>query len=129
MDLAVNSGEEAVSISSIAQRQDISEGYLEQLMAKLKKADIVRSTRGAHGGYTLARPADEIWVGDVLRALEGSIDPVDCPGLEGECTDADSCITKNLWRRINEGLNKIVDEMSLRSLIEESGHELHPGCQ
>lgn len=124
VDLAVNSGDEAVSISSIAQRQDISEGYLEQLMAKMKKAGIVTSTRGAHGGYTLARPADEIWVGDVLRALEGSIEPVDCPGLEGECTDADSCITKNLWKRINDGVNRIVNDISLRSLIEENEQQL-----
>ncbi|MDL2236581.1 Rrf2 family transcriptional regulator [Christensenellaceae bacterium OttesenSCG-928-K19] len=123
VDLAVNSGEEAVSINSIAQRQDISEGYLEQLMAKLKKAGIVVSTRGARGGYTLAKPADEIWVGDVLRALEGSIEPVDCPGIEGACTDADSCVTKTLWKRINDGVNMIVDQMSLQSLIEEGMHE------
>ncbi|HBU11862.1 MAG TPA: AsnC family transcriptional regulator [Clostridiales bacterium] len=124
VDLAVNGDKEAVSAGSIAQRQDISEGYLEQLLARLKKAGIVVSARGAHGGYFLARPAEQIRVGDVLRALEGSIEPAPCPGLEGECTDASSCVTKNLWRRINEGLTKIVDETSLRALIEESGQKL-----
>lgn len=121
VDLAVNSGDEAVSISSIATRQDISEGYLEQLMAKLKKAGIVHSTRGAHGGYTLAKPAEDIPVGDVLRALEGNIDPIDCPGITGECGAGDSCVTKYLWKRINDGVNEIIDELTLRSLIDESG--------
>ena len=80
IDLAVHS-EEAVPISSIAARENISECYLEQLAAKLKKAGLVVSTRGAQGGYRLARPSSEISVGDVLRALEGSVNAVECPGL------------------------------------------------
>lgn len=119
VDLAVNSRTAAVPISSIAQRQDISEGYLEQLIAKLRKAGIVASTRGAHGGYKLAKPADDIFVGDVLRVLEGNIDPIDCPGLTGDCAGGDSCVTKKLWKRINDGVNEIIDEMTLESLIEE----------
>jgi len=119
-DLAAHCGGEAVSISSIAQRQQISEGYLEQLMSKLKKAGIVVSTRGAKGGYSLARPSGDIMVGDVLRALEGNIDPIDCAGIYGECTGSESCVTKHLWQRINEGVTTIVDEMSLKSLIDES---------
>ena len=73
IDLAVYSENEAVSLNSIAERQHISEGYLEQLMAKLKKAGLVTSIRGASGGYRLARPASEVSVGDILRALEGKI--------------------------------------------------------
>ena len=73
IDLAVYSENEAVSLNSIAERQHISEGYLEQLMAKLKKAGLVTSIRGASGGYYLAKPASEISVGDILRALEGSL--------------------------------------------------------
>jgi len=121
VDLAANSMVEAVSISSIAQRQDISEGYLEQIMAKLRNAGIVTSTRGAHGGYKLALPAEDIFVGDVLRTLEGNIEPIDCPGLTGDCSGSDSCVTKYLWKRINDGINEIVDEITLKSLIEESG--------
>ncbi len=120
VDLSVHCQDEAVSISSIAQRQEISEGYLEQLMAKLKKAGIVVSTRGAKGGYSLAIPAGDIMVGDVLRALEGNIDPIDCAGIYGECAGADSCVTKYLWQQINDGVNKIVNEMTLQSLIDES---------
>lgn len=76
IDLAVYSEESAVSIGSIAARQKISESYLEQLMAKLRKAGLVVSIRGAGGGYRLARPAGEISVGDILRALEGNLEAV-----------------------------------------------------
>ena len=73
IDLALYSDEEAVSIQSISARQNISDNYLEQLVRKLKKEGLVVSVRGAQGGYRLAKPADEISVGDVLRALEGSL--------------------------------------------------------
>ena len=79
IDLAQNESEEAVSISSIAARQNISESYLEQLVGKLKKAGLVSSIRGAQGGYVLAKKPDEISVGDILRALEGDLSPIDCP--------------------------------------------------
>ena len=82
IDLAVYSEDETVSIASIAARQNISESYLEQLIAKLRKAGLVTSIRGAGGGYKLAKPAEDISVGDILRALEGSLDPVECPGLK-----------------------------------------------
>lgn len=78
IDLAQYSEETPVSITSISKRQDISERYLEQLMSMLKKAGIVKSIRGANGGYILARDAKEISVGEVLRALEGSLEPVEC---------------------------------------------------
>ena len=82
IDLALYSENETVSIASISARQNISESYLEQLIAKLRKAGLVTSVRGAGGGYKLAKPASEISVGDILRALEGSLDAVKCPGLE-----------------------------------------------
>ena len=78
LDLAVYGKEQPVSIRSISERQDISERYLEQLIAKLKKAGLVESIRGAGGGYRIARPADTISVGEVLYVLEGSLNPVDC---------------------------------------------------
>ena len=93
IDLAQNGGEQPVSITSISTRQDISERYLEQLMSMLKKAGIVRSVRGAGGGYVLVKRLEDISVGDVLRALEGSLEPVDCAGLEpngGTATESSS---------------------------------------
>ena len=122
IDLAQNSGEEPVSITSISTRQDLSERYLEQLMSMLKKAGLVRSVRGAGGGYVLARKLEEISVGDVLRALEGSLEPVDCAGFEpdGGCSVSDSCVTKYVWKKINDSINQTVDEIKLDRLIEES---------
>ena len=76
IDLGLHSENEAVSLQSIAERQDISTSYLEQLMAMLKKAGLVKSSRGAYGGYQLGKPADAISVGEVLRVLEGSLEAV-----------------------------------------------------
>lgn len=122
IDLAQYSETEAVSIASIAARQEISVSYLEQLVAKLKKAGLVKSIRGASGGYVLAKPAEEISVGDVLRALEGNLKPVECAGLEEgrECEGADLCVTKYVWQRINDSINQTVDEILLSQLVEES---------
>ena len=122
IDLARYSEKEPVSLSSIAERQYLSEGYLEQLVALMKKAGLVRSVRGANGGYILAKDAKDISAGDVLRALEGSLEPVDCPGLEpeGVCRSADTCVTKYVWKRINESVSRAVDEIRLDQLVEES---------
>lgn len=121
IDLAVNCEEDSVSISSIAARQGISEAYLEQLMAKLKKAGLVVSTRGALGGYRIARSAQEISVGDVLRALEGDLSAVQCPGLTAEgCQGAELCVSKYVWQKINDSIARTVDEIKLDALVKES---------
>ncbi len=122
IDIAQYGGKEPVSITSISERQGISERYLEQLMSKLKKAGLIQSIRGAGGGYILAKELKGISVGDVLRALEGSLDPVDCSGLlpEGGCEAADSCVTKYVWQKINNSINHTVDEMNLEELVKES---------
>ena len=124
--IAIHSGEEPISIRSIADSEHISEGYLEQLMPKLKKAGMIESMRGAQGGYRLAKPTDQISVGDILRALEGDLEAVSCPGLhtdsreEDGCQGADACVTKYVWQRINESIAKTVDEITLSTLVEEN---------
>ena len=128
IDLAIHSKEEAVSIASIAARQKISESYLEQLIPKLRKAGMIVSVRGAGGGYMLAKPASEISVGDILRALEGNLDPVDCAGLPGAsgCVSSGGCVTKYVWQKINESINQTVDGMNLEELIRETESENTP---
>lgn len=128
IDLAQYSEEEPVSITNISDRQGISERYLEQLMSMMKKAGLVKSIRGAGGGYVLAKDLEEISVGDVLRALEGNLEPVECSGLHPEdgCKAADSCVTKYVWQRINDSINQTVDEMKVAQLVEESRKM---GCQ
>jgi len=122
IDLALYSEEEAVSISSIAKRQNISDRYLEQLVSKLKKANLVKSMRGAGGGYMLAKSATDISVGDILRALEGNLDAVACTGTHesSECQSADLCVTRYVWQRINDSITEAVDGIMLEQLVEES---------
>ena len=122
IDVAQFSEIEPVSISSIATRQGISERYLEQLMALLKKAELIKSIRGAGGGYVLAKDMSEISVGDVLRALEGNLEPVECAAFQENdtCEAAGGCVTKYVWQRINDSINQTVNEISIRQLVEES---------
>lgn len=122
IDLARYSEIEPVSISSIASRQGISERYLEQLMTMLKKAGLIKSIRGAGGGYVLAKEITEISVGDVLRALEGNLDSVECTAFSQDdtCAASGGCVTKYVWQRINESINRTVDEISLEQLVRES---------
>ena len=120
IDLALYSENETVSIQSIARRQNISDSYLEQLMRKLRSAGLIVSVRGAQGGYKLARPANEISVGDVLRALEGRLEAVTCGGEDNSCQGADLCVTKFVWERINSSIRDTVDSIKLSQLVEES---------
>ena len=122
IDLAQYSEIEPVSISSIANRQGISERYLEQLMTMLKKAGLIKSIRGAGGGYVLAKALTEISVGDVLRALEGNLEPVECTAFSQDdtCAAAGGCVTKYVWQRINDSINQTVDEIKLEQLLKES---------
>ena len=122
IDLALYSENEAASIASISARQQISESYLEQLMRLMRKGGLVVSVRGAGGGYRLARPAQEISVGDILRALEGSLEAVTCPGNQEEkgCEGADFCVTRYVWQRINDSITQAVDNIMLDQLAQES---------
>lgn len=122
IDLADFSEENPQSIANIAARQSISDSYLEQLMAKLKKAGLITSIRGAQGGYVLARPSEEISVGDILRALEGDLAPVNCMELKSEsgCSGSGTCAAKNVWKRIDASIQNAVDSMWLSELVEDS---------
>lgn len=122
IDLADYSEEMPQSIACIAARQSISDSYLEQLMAKLRKAGLVTSIRGAQGGYVLAKPGNQISVGDILRTLEGDLSPVDCIGLKGEksCGDSGFCVTRTVWKRIDDSIQNAVDTMFLSELVAEN---------
>lgn len=123
IEIAICGEEEAIALSSIAERQSISISYLEQLIAKLKKAGIVNSIRGSQGGYMLAKPAEEISVGHILRALEGDLNPVDCAEVIGgtaTCSGSELCVTKHVWKRISDSINNAVDEIMLSELVADS---------
>ena len=118
-DLARCPAGEPQSIKAIAERQHVPEAYLEQLISPLRKSGLVKSVRGAQGGYLLARPPEEITVGAVMRALEGDLNLVDCLSEEDACERACSCATRLVWRRLNDGLIEIVDSITLRDIIDD----------
>ena len=122
VDLAVHSETGPVSIQSIANRQEISVSYLEQLVGKMRRAGRVISVRGATGGYRLAKSPSEISVGDVLRALEGTLEAVDCPGNSevSACKASQKCVTKYVWKKINESISQAVDTIMIEQLVQES---------
>lgn len=118
IELALRDQEDPVSVKSIAECQDISEAYLEQLMAILSRRGLVRSIRGAQGGYLLARDPSTIRVGDVIRALDGPLVPVECVSRENpvNCKRYDHCPTRPVWERVRDVLEKSLDSLTLQDL-------------
>ena len=116
LDLAVQESRHqgAVSLSDIAKRQSISISYLEQLFSKLRKKGLVSSTRGASGGYHLARPLDEI---DVMSAVDESINAMQCGG-KGDCRDGEMCLTHDLWHDLSNHIEAYLSNVSLAQLLE-----------
>jgi Rrf2 family cysteine metabolism transcriptional repressor len=122
IELGRRYGEGPVPLSDVAAAQGVSLGYLEQIAPLLKEASLVESTRGARGGYELARPPREISVGDVVRALEeGYIMSLKCiPGVGGEesCSRKGACAARDVWRRMHEGIVEVLDSTTLADLVE-----------
>lgn len=118
-DLAEHYGDGPQSIKLIAERQRIPEAYLEQLIGILRREKLVVSNRGAQGGYRLVRPPAEVTVGEVLRALEGGMNLVDCLLEEDSCGKSCACPSRIVWMKLQDGLNQIVDGISLQDMIDE----------
>ncbi len=118
LDLAVNHNGEYISIKDIANRQEISVKYLEQIITQLNKAGYVRSTRGAQGGYMLTRAPKEYTVGMILRLMEGEFAPVDClDGKENSCGRADLCVTLEVFKKIQGAIEEVVEQITLEDLV------------
>ncbi len=112
--------QELTSIKYIANEQEISEQYLEQLFSKLKSANLIESVRGQKGGYRLTASPSEISVGQILRALEGPLAPSECVVDETDvCSKSESCTTHNMWKAVYDGINRVVDEMSLADMLND----------
>lgn len=120
-DLALNSDGGPLPLKTIAERQEISEPYLEQLISALRKAGLVTSVRGARGGYMLAHPPEEITVGEIIRTLEGPMAPVDCV-VEDEpahCSRAEYCVTRGIWEKIRDSINSVIDGITLQDMLDD----------
>ncbi|WP_455484343.1 RrF2 family transcriptional regulator [Eubacterium sp.] len=121
IDLAQNQGDGYVSLKDIANRQEISKKYLEQIVAILNKPDILRTNRGYQGGYRLAKNANEYTVGDILRLTEGGIAPVSC--LENSpimCDRADECVTLPVWKGFYKVISEYVDSITLQDIVDKN---------
>ena len=110
MELALKFGEGPISLKSIAEKNNLSEHYLEQLIAPLRNAGYVKSIRGAYGGYVLSKEPADITTGDIIRVLEGTISPVDF-------TEEDDPAKRNLWLRIRDSIANVMDSTTLNDLI------------
>ena len=127
LDLAIHQSQRHVPLKDIARRQVISEKYLEQIVMQLTRAGLVRSARGAQGGYALMRPASSTSVGEILRVLEGSLAPVECVA-DGEysCLQAQTCVTTDIWREMMEAVEAVVNNISLSDLVDRYYQKSEP---
>ena len=131
LDMAMNASGEPIPLSAVSQRQGISEGYLEQMMALLKRAGLVRSIRGAQGGYTLGRKPEDITVKDIFVCLEGPIAPVSCVDeqLGGDCDRQEYCSTRVVWNEVKMAIVRVLEQYTLADLIKmEAAHGGHNCC-
>lgn len=118
VDLAVHNDNKPVSIKSISERQNISEYYLEQLFSPLRKKGIIKSIRGAQGGYMLGKDPREITVYDIITVLEGPIEISDC--IENEsCDNIDCCATRHLWQKIKSSIDNVTKNTTLNDIVED----------
>lgn len=118
VDLAIHQGTEPVSIKSISQRQNISEYYLEQLFAPLRRAEIIKSIRGAQGGYELNKPARDITVLDIMNILEGPIEVSDCLDSDA-CSNIDCCATRTVWKKLKDSIDSVMGAITLQDIVND----------
>ena len=126
LDLALHWGEGPVLLKDIARRQEISPSYLEHLIAPLIAGGIVRSTRGAKGGISLARPPEEIRLSEVVQLLEGSIAPVECVNNPGVCSRSELCVTRDIWTKLKRAMNEVLESTTLQDLVEQQKRKERP---
>ena len=125
VDLALHEDQGPVPRRDIAERQEISAHYIEQLFVRLRKAGLIESVKGPGGGYILAHSAERIKAGDIIRTVEGPIALARCVALQREaaCPRIDNCVTHLLWKRLSERVAEVLDSVTLKDLCDQA-HEL-----
>jgi Rrf2 family iron-sulfur cluster assembly transcriptional regulator len=119
IDLGLRQGGGPVTLAAISQRQQISLSYLEQLFGKLRRHELVESTRGPGGGYTLARKASDITVADIIVSVDEPIDATQCGGKENCLGEGSRCMTHDLWASLNVRMVEFLDSVSLQKLVDD----------
>lgn len=120
LDIAESNAGRPMQIRLIAKNQEISVKYLEQIMALLKSAGIVRSIRGSKGGYLLAKPLEQLKLSDIFHCLEGSVATVECIENEDYCERAEDCIARELWEQVQKAVDKVLESVTVKDLLEKA---------
>ena len=121
LDLAIHRSDGYIALKDIAERQDISKKYLEQIVPLLNKADLLRTNRGYQGGYALSKNPDQYTVGEILRVTEGNLCPVSCLQYPvSECPRAAECLTLPVWEGLYKAINNYLDSVTLQDMIDMS---------
>jgi Rrf2 family protein len=122
LELAENYGNGPLRLKIIAQRQEISVKYLEQLMTVLRSAGFVRSIRGSKGGYLLAKAPGKIRISDVFRCLEGAVVIVECVENESYCARTNDCIARQVWIEVQKAVMGVLQSITLQNLVDRAKH-------
>ena len=120
LELAQNEGRGPLQVKTIAQRQDISVKYLEQLMTMLRSTGFVRSIRGSKGGYMLAKAPDQIKLSDVFDCLEGHVTTVECVEDKNYCARAADCIARQVWVQVQDAIKNVLQSITLQDLVDRA---------
>ncbi|OHB56082.1 MAG: hypothetical protein A2173_02065 [Planctomycetes bacterium RBG_13_44_8b] len=120
LELAISYGHGPLQLKVIAQHQDISVKYLEQIIALLKSGGLVRSVRGAKGGYILAKSPNQIRLSEVFNCLEGSVNTVDCIENQNYCARAADCLARKIWAQVQVAINNILQSITLQDLVDKA---------
>lgn len=118
LDIALHHERGPVSVAEVADRQDISSSYLEQLFGKLKRAGLLQSVRGPGGGYELARALDAISVSDIIAAVGEGVDATRCKGA-ADCQEGDTCLTHDLWTALSNRIDEFLSGITLANLVAQ----------
>jgi len=118
LDLAIHERLGPVPLADISEYQGISLSYLEQLFAKLRRHGLVKGTRGPHGGYRLARSAEQISVAEIISAVDENMDTTKCSG-QGDCQDGERCLTHDLWTKLSSQIHQFLRGISLADLVDQ----------
>lgn len=120
LDLALHEGQGPITLADIASRQGISLSYLEQLFSRLRRRELVSSVRGPGGGYTLGREAGDIFVAEVITAVDENVDTTRCGGAHN-CQDNQRCLTHDLWHDLSQRIHDYLNQISLQDLMNREG--------
>ncbi len=118
MEIGMSYGQGSVQLNRVAERQKISPKYLVHLLASLKTAGLVKTIRGARGGYLLSKPPSQIKLIDIFRTLEGSPSPVECVEDPTVCPESEGCVARDLWGQIRDAITKVLESTTLQDLID-----------